>query len=299
MGLARNLGAYATFGLVATTKQKDAEGVYEERRQEHQNNLAVYNDVLGDVQAVVDAMMTAFGAAQEMLLNVGALKTAEDNTVGYGWYKPLEDSEPVDNRPDYTRTAIGAIPAFGVGITTPAVVWTLVSLYGTAATGTAISATSGAATVTATAAWIGRAVTLGRGGMMAGGMALGPIALASSALTLPVGFLIARNREENYMQLANEDIEKMTALQEIVSTSQDELKKLRQDMILTTDALQRRTKQLQSATPDTPESHTIVNDLDDSMRKTKTHVDDLEKIIKARDDSIESAGLSGGDAGER
>ena len=57
MGFARNLGAYATFGLVPTTKQKETEREYEERRQRHQNQLAVYNDLLGDLRAAVDAMM--------------------------------------------------------------------------------------------------------------------------------------------------------------------------------------------------------------------------------------------------
>ena len=298
MGLARNLGAYATFGLVATTKQKDVESLYEERRQELQNHLVVYNDVLSDIREALDAMMTAYGTAQEALLDTGALKATEDNTVDFGWYKPLEDGEPVDGRPDYTRTAMGAIPAFGLGVGTPAAVWTLVSIYGTAATGTAIGTTTGAATITATAAWIGRAVTLGRGGMVAGGLALGPIGIAASAITIPLGVAIARNREKNYTQRANEAMGKMAALEMIVTQSQDELKKLRQDMILTTDTLQRLTTQLKAATPDTPESHTIVSDLDGSMSKTKAHIDDLERIIKTRDDTVGSAGLPDENGGE-
>ena len=59
MGFARNLGAYATFGLVPTTNHKKTEREYEERRQRHQNQLAVYNDVLNDVREAVDAMMAA------------------------------------------------------------------------------------------------------------------------------------------------------------------------------------------------------------------------------------------------
>ena len=40
--------------------------------------------------------MAAYGAAQEALLDTGALQTTEDNTVDYGWYKRLEDGEPID-----------------------------------------------------------------------------------------------------------------------------------------------------------------------------------------------------------
>ena len=293
MGFARNLGAYATFGLSATTNQKETEREYEERRQRHQNQLAVYNDLLGDLRAAVDAMMARYGAAQEALISTGALVTTPDNTIDYGWYEPIQEGEPVDGGPDYTRTGIGAIPAFGLGLGAPAAVWTLVSIYGTAATGTAIGATTGAATITATAAWIGRAVTFGRGGMMAGGLALGPLALAGSALTLPLGVFIAHNREKNYIRQAKEAMDKMDVLQEILVRSQTDLKKLRLEMTVTTDKLQRLTTQLLAATPDIPQSRAIVSDLDDSMRSTKAHTDDLERLIRERDDAIESAGLSG------
>ena len=166
------------------------------------------------------------------------------------------------------------------------------SIYGTAATGTAIGATTGAATITATAAWIGRAVTFGRGGMMAGGLALGPIGIVASALTVPLGVVIARNREKNYVQQANQAMEKMAILEKSIVESQNELKKLRPDLTVTTDKLQRLTTQLLAATPDAPQSRAIVSDLDDSMRVTKAHTDDLERLIRERDDAIDSAGLS-------
>ena len=292
MGFARNLGAYATFGLSATTNQKEAEREYEERRQRHQNQLAVYNDLLGDLRAAVDAMMARYGAAQEALITTGALVTTQDNTIDYGWYELIQEGEQVDGGPDYTRTGIGAIPAFGLGLGAPAAVWTLVSIYGTAATGTAIGATTGAATITSTAAWIGRAVTFGRGGMMAGGLALGPIGIAASALTVPLGVVIARNREKNYVQQANQAMEKMAILEKIIVESQNELKGLRLNMTLTTDELQRLTTQLREAEPNMPEAGTIVSNLDDSMRATKAHTDDLERLIRERDDAIDSAGLS-------
>ena len=293
MGFARNLGAYATFGLSATTNQKETEREYEERRQRHQNQLAVYNDLLGDLRAAVDAMMARYGAAQEALITTGALVTTQDNTIDYGWYELIQEGEQVDGGPDYTRTGIGAIPAFGLGLGAPAAVWTLVSIYGTAATGTAIGATTGAATITATAAWIGRAVTFGRGGMMAGGLAIGPLALAGSALTLPLGVLIAHNREKNYIRQAKEAMGKMDVLHEILVRSQTDLKELRLDMTVMTDKLHRLTTQLLAAAPDAPQAQAIVSDLDDSMRMTKAHTDDLERLIRERDDAIESAGLSG------
>ena len=86
---------------------------------------------------------------------------------------------------------------------------------------------------------------------------------------------------------------KMDVLHEILVRSQTDLKELRLDMTVMTDKLHRLTTQLLAAAPDAPQAQAIVSDLDDSMRMTKAHTDDLERLIRERDDAIESAGLSG------
>ena len=96
-----------------------------------------------------------FAAAQEILLSTGALISNVDSNVIYGWYRPQDKVESVENNPDYARSFIGAISAFGLSRGTPAAIWILVGIYG--ATGTAIGVLSGAAAGAATAAWIGRA----------------------------------------------------------------------------------------------------------------------------------------------
>ena len=161
MGIGRDLGAAMTFGLSVTTKHKKAEAEYGNRQKQHERRLNSYNEVQAQVQSSVEAMDAHFAAAQGVLLSTGALTCDVNNNVIYGWYEPQEEVESVENNPDYARSSIGAIPAFGLGIGTPAVIWTLVGIYGTAATGTAIGALSGAAAGAATAAWIGRAATLG------------------------------------------------------------------------------------------------------------------------------------------
>ena len=161
MGFGRDLGAAVTFGLSTTTKHKDAEARYETRQKQHQRRLNSYNEVQAQVQSSVEAMDAHFAASQEVLLSTGALTSDVNNNIIYGWYKPQEEVESVENNRDYARSSIGAIPAFGLGIGTPAAIWTLVGIYGTAATGTAIGVLSGAAAGAATAAWIGRAATLG------------------------------------------------------------------------------------------------------------------------------------------
>ena len=204
MGFARDLGAAMTFGLSATTKHREAETKYGNRRKQHERRLNAYNEVQSQVQSSLEAMDAHFAVAQEILLSTGALISDVDSNVIYGWYRPQKEVESVENNPDYARSFVGAIPAFGLGIGTPAAIWTLVGIYGTAATGTVIGALSGAAAGAATAAWIGRAATLGLGGMTAGRIALGPIGVAASLVTLPLGAALARNRESNCLESQEE-----------------------------------------------------------------------------------------------
>ena len=175
MGFGRDLGAALTFGLSATTKHKETESKHENRQKQHHRCLNSFNEVQRHNQTNIEGMDAQFAAAQEVLLSTGALTTDVNNNVIYGWFDPEEDIGDVENNQDYARSTIGAIPAFGLGVGTPAVIWTLVGIYGTAATGTAIGALSGAAAGAAIAAWIGRAATLGLGGgMTAGRIALDP-----------------------------------------------------------------------------------------------------------------------------
>ena len=140
----------------------------------------------------------------------------------------------------------------GLGIGTPAALWTLVGIYGTAATGIAIGALSGAAAGAATAAWIGRAATLGMGGMTAGRIALGPIGVAASLLTLPTGAAIAGNRERNYIRKANEAAGKMARLERILERCRNRMMPLQPRIAVAAADMHRHTGPLETATPGTP-----------------------------------------------
>ena len=201
----------------------------------------------------------------------------------------------MENNPDYARSSIGAIPAFGLGVGTPAAIWTLVGIYGTAATGTAIGALSGAAAGAATAAWIGRAATLGLGGMTAGRIALGPIGFAASLLTLPLGAAVAGNRERNYIQRTKEAARNMTRLEEILELSRSRMMPLLPQMAVTTADMQRHTIQLKTATPNTPDAQCIVHKLGIDMREAATLKNELVDIINKRDDARNGAGFTNED----
>ena len=295
MGFARDLGAAMTFGMSATTNHKEAEIRYGNRREQHEGRLNAYNEVQAQVQSSLEAMDAHFAAAQESLLSSGALTSDVSSNVIYGWYRPQEEVEGVENNPDYSRSFIGAIPAFGLGIGTPAAIWTLVGIYGTAATGTAIGALSGAAAGAATAAWIGRAATLGLGGMTAGRIALGPIGVAASLVTVPLGAILARNRERNYIRHTDEAAHKMGCLEEIIERSRSRMKNLLPRMTVTTADLQLHTNQLKTATPNTPDAQGIVHKLDIHMREAGALKNELVDIVSERDDAMKVAGFTNED----
>lgn len=286
MGLIRNLGAVMSFGLSVTTKHKEAEAKYEDRRKQHEGRLISYNEIQKQVQSSLEALDAYFVEAQEALLSTGALASLasniEDNVV-YGWYRPQEEVESVENNPDYSRSLVGAIPAFGVGMGTPAAIWTLVGIYGTAATGTAIGTLSGAAASAATAAWIGRAVTLGLGGMTAGRIVLGPIGLATSLVTLPLGVAVSRNRERNYIEQTGKAAKRMVCLEDILERSRIRMKSLLPQMAVTTAHMQEHISQLEAATPNTQDAQDIVHKLDIAMREAASLKNELVDMIQERD----------------
>ena len=292
MGFGRDLGAAMTFGLSATTKHKEAEAEHKAREKLHTQRVSAYNETQEQAKAIVSAMDANFTAAQKVLLSTGALTSDVDNNVIYGWYKPQEEVEGVDSDPEYSRSAIGAIPAFGLGIGTPAAIWTLVGIYGTAATGTAIGALSGAAAGAATAAWIGRAATLGLGGMTAGRIAMGPIGVAAALVTLPLGAALAGRKERRYIQQSDEAMRKMDCVEECLEQCGSRLNVLEPRMAVVTADMHRHTSQLEKATPNTPEAQDIAGRLDKDMRRAAMLKDELSEAIQKRDEGLKSCGMT-------
>ncbi len=112
---------------------------------------------------------------------------------------------------------------------------TMVGLFGTASTGTAISGLSGAAAWNATLAWLGGgSLAVGGGGMALGTVVLGGI-VAVPALAVLGGFVLTGEGEKaltnarEYESKANAEIAKMEAAQDLLKQVQKrviELKKL-------------------------------------------------------------------------
>ena len=291
----RDLGAAATFGWSSTARKKDAEAEHQARQKEHEKQIDSYAETVKQTQSSVEKMDANFKAAQEVLLSEGALVSDADGNITYGWFRPQEGVQ--ENR-DYTISAneaigaAGSIGAFGIGIGTPAVIWGLVGVYGTAATGTAIGALSGAAIGTATAAWIGRGVTLGMGGMTAGRIALGPIGIAASLLTLPVGAYMAGRNEKDYIKRVAETASKMEQLETIIEKCRSRLAPLQSKMAVVTSDMQRHTSQAETATAGTPEAQEAVNRLKIDMEKAASINNEITDIGEECEEAMKNTGFA-------
>ena len=290
MGLGRDIGAALTFGLSVTTKHKEAETNWTARTEMHTRHINSYNAFCERFHSNLDTMYAHLTAAQKVLLSTGALSVDINDNVSAGWYIPREEDEIIENNPDYTRSTFAAIPAFGLGIGTPAAIWTLVGIYGTAATGTAIGSLSGAAAGAATAAWIGRAATLGLGGgMTAGRIALGPIGVAASLLTLPIGAALAGSNERNYILRTEKAGLQLTHCEGILARSRNQMSPLLHETAKTIADLARHTSQLETANPDTPEAKEIIDKLDLDMRKATNLLNTATQIIEERNAALASS----------
>ena len=293
MGFGRDLGAALSFGLAATTKQKDAEKKYDARQTRHREEIAVYKARQERCKVALEDMDAHFTAATAVLLSTGTLATDSEDNVIYGWYQPNNEETDVDITQDLKGSAIAAIPAFSLMVGTPALVWTSIGLFGTASTGVAISSLSGAAASAATAAWLGRAVTLGLGGgMTAGRVALGPIGLAASLLTLPIGAAIAGNRERRFIQDADLAEEDMTILERIYTKSGNSMEELRPRMAVVSANLQRHTGVLEIAEPESDNARKAAQLLEKDLGEAIAIRKALVEIVEKRDRLLENYGFT-------
>lgn len=282
MSFLRDATAALTMGISATTKHKDAERLYKERETQHNQVITRFNEDVIRTSEAIDALEGEYLSAREALINSGALTTDASGNVSYGWYRPFDAARADNSGPDTKQSAIGSVPAFATAIGTPAAVWTLAGALGTAGTGVAISSLSGAAAGAATAAWIGRAATLGLGGMTAGRVALGPIALASLPVQAAIGAKISGIRERN--AIANYDAakEEMDRREAIVTRCTPILRECRPMARQTATTMARHIDQLEVADVGSQAAQ-------DAVARLAVDMEQAEDLIRKFAETIEQA----------
>ena len=267
MGFGRDHGAALTMGLSATTKHKNAQKAFDKSRDSHERRVRTFNETFQRTANSIQRLEGEYASARDALTNTGAMKVDDEGIVNYGWYRPVEETQADADTTDRNQAIVGSLPAFGVAVGAPALTWTLVGAFGTAATGTAISALSGAAAGAATAAWIGRAATFGLVGMTAGRVALGPIAMLSAPVQIAIGAKVAGNRERRAIEQYREATNEMNRREGIMSDLNGKLTGLDQQANARAADLSRHANQLEIARPGGEEANQAAARLDIDMRQ--------------------------------
>ena len=266
MGILRDAGSALTMGISATTKHKEAEAAYQKRATQHERCVAVFNDTYRRTAESMDRLGGAYQAARDVLIGSGAMTVDAAGNIDFGWYEPVDAARLETPDGNMSQSVIGSVPAFGVAIGAPALTWTLVGAFGTAATGTAIGTLSGAAAGATTAAWIGRAATLGLGGMTAGRVALGPIALLSLPVQVGIGAKIAGNKERRAIRQYRTAVDEMARRESILADYKQPLVEQDRRSSLLHENIVCHT-QLETAEPDSQQARDAASKLDGDMRQ--------------------------------
>lgn len=267
MGFLRDTGSALTMGISATTKHKEAEASYRERETQHMQLVAVFNDTYRRAGEGIGRLDGAYQAARDVLISSGAMMVDAAGNIDFGWYEPVDAVRRAIPDGNLAQSVIGSLPAFGIAVGAPALTWTLVGAFGTAATGTAISTLSGAAVGAATAAWIGRAATFGLAGATAGRFALGPIALLSLPVQVGIGAKIAGIKERRAIQQYQAATDEMTRREGIMAEFKQSLMEQDRRSHLVHENISRHTVQLETDEPDSQQAQDAAANLDVDMRQ--------------------------------
>lgn len=130
--------------------------------------------------------------------------------------------------------------------------------------------------------------------MTAGRVALGPIGIAASLFTLPIGAAIAGSKERNYIKRSEEAERKMEKLESILEKCRSKLMPLQPRMAVISADLQRHTSQLETASTGTPVAQETVERLDMDMRKATAVKNEIVGIIGERDEALKMDGFASG-----
>ena len=272
MGFLRDLGAAASIGISATTKQKDAEVSFQKAKEKYEKRGEGFNAAAVSACSRFEELEQAWNEAKTAIIESGALTVDPQGNLSWGWYQPPDQPKDPAAPADAAKTVSGSLPGLAAFIGAPATTWTLVGLFGTAGTGIGISSLSGAAFTAATAAWLGRMGISGITGlgMRAAPAVLGGIGLAISLpIQVAIGAKVAGNRERKTISQIKDTTEVIDARHTIIDEMQPRLEGLGSQAREQNLQLLRGTAQLQA----------VLNIHDKDATETKDAVNNLLQML--------------------
>ena len=272
MGFLRDLGAAASIGISATTKQKDAEVSFQKAKEKYEKRVEGFNAAAVSACSRFEELEQAWNEAKTAIIEPGALTVDPQGNLSWGWYQPPDQPKDPAAPADAAKTVSGSLPGLAAFIGAPATTWTLVGLFGTAGTGIGISSLSGAAFTAATAAWLGRMGISGITGlgMRAAPAVLGGIGLAISLpIQVAIGAKVAGDRERKTISQIKDTTHVIDARHTIIDEMQPRPEDLGSQAREQNLQLLRGTAQLQA----------VLNIHDKDATETKDAVNNLLQML--------------------
>ena len=128
--------------------------------------------------------------------------------------------------------------------------------------------------------------------MTVGRFALGPIGLAASLATIPLGAAVAGSQERKFIGRAEEIGAGMDALERIYLKYQRALSDLRPKVAVVSDNLLRHTGQLETADPEGEEMQAAARRLDSDLRELEVVAGALMEAAMTRDQAFAEQGFA-------
>ncbi|WP_448603704.1 hypothetical protein [Thermoleptolyngbya sp.] len=213
---------------------KEAEARYEEAKQLTEEKALETQAIAEEyAQLQIQVYLETVQRFVDFIERIGQQVSQSDMKFleGMEGFSPEQFQEYKTAALEAKRFAVGGLKAAGAAYAAGQGTITLVGLFGTASTGTAISGLSGAAAWNATLAWLGGgSLATGGGGMALGSVILGGITVGPA---LMIGGFVLRGQGEkaltkaqSYVSEANVAIAKLAALQAFLKQVQNRIQEL-------------------------------------------------------------------------
>ena len=241
MGLARDLGAAVTMGLMATTRHKEIDQANRERLEQHQSAVDEFNAAINKSGKSVTRMTDQCRATGTAMKTAGLDSTVTPEIEQPQWQTIL----PIQL--EDTDSSVKIFLSIAAGLTATA--------------------------------WGGRILSLGVASFTIGRIALGPIAILTMPVQILVGAKIAGHRERNASRQAEILSGYLTSIEERFEAFPTPLEQCRESAKIIETGLYTNNKRInhnpKSINPE------IVEQIHSLARQAQTTADDFSRLTQA------------------
>ena len=258
---------------------------YSERCDQHGEVVNKYIKHEARTQARYETLIESYKEAKSAMISSGAFNVDDDGNITLGWYnKPTRESDGAK-----VGVAAGAASVL-TGVGAPVTAWTLVGVFGTASTGTAIGGLSGVAATGATAAWFGGgSVATGGLGVAAAPFVLSGIGIVAGGTVLLTAVALAARKRNASNEAKEAHIRQMDEAERRLGANQAVLENLESRFADIGKRIIQRTAVLEAIKTDQAvndlgavcnEAEDLIQECQDGLPYTRIYLDEPAKVVR-------------------